>query len=77
MSILKTGFIAASFCLVASFAHADSSVPVQGLTSWNNAAKTWEAKSSYASAQPRMAKTWNTTKAAPFSREAMEEKTGH
>jgi hypothetical protein len=72
MSILKTGFIAASFCLVASFAHADSSVPVQGLMSWNSA-----AKSSYASAQPRMAKTWNTTKAAPFSREAMEEKTGH
>lgn len=74
MSVLKTGFIAASFCLVASFAHADASVPVQGLTTWN-AAK--DAKTAYASAQPRMAKTWTNTKAAPFSREAMEEKGGY
>ncbi len=73
MSVLKTGFIAASFCLVASFAHADASVPVQGLTTWN--AK--DAKTAYASAQPRMAKTWNGSKAAPFSREAMEEKGGY
>ena len=76
MSVLKTGFIAASFCLVVSFAHADASVPVQGLMSWN-AAKSWNARSAFASAQPRMAKTWNGSKATPFSREAMEEKTGH
>jgi hypothetical protein len=71
MSVLKTGLIAASFCFVASFAHADSSVPVQGLMNWNG------AKAAYASAQPRVAKTWNGSKVAPFSREAMEEKTGH
>ncbi len=74
MSVVKTGFIAASFALVASFAHADSSVPVQGLTSWD------AGKTAYASAQPRMAKkawTWTNSKAAPFSREAMEEKSGH
>lgn len=71
MSILKTGFIAASLCVVASFAHADASVPVQGLMSWN------AAKTAYASQQPRMAKTWNGAKAAPFSREALENKSGH
>ena len=71
MSILKTGFIAASLCLAASFAHADASVPVQGLTSWD------AAKTAYASQQPRMTKTWTATKAAPFSREALEEKSGH
>ena len=71
MSILKTGFIAASLCLAASFAHADSSVPVQGLTSVD------AAKSAYASQQPRMAKTWDNAKAKPFSREALEEKSGH
>ena len=71
MSALKTGFIAASLCLAASFAHADSSVPVQGLMSWD------AAKSAYASQQPRMTKTWNGSKATPFSREALENKSGH
>lgn len=81
MPILKTVFAAASLCAfasLASFAHADSSVPVQGLMSWD------AGKSAYASQQPRMtAKTWqhtgwHTTKAAaPFSREAAEEKSGH
>ena len=53
MSILKTGLIAASLCLAASFAHAGTSAPMQGRMSWNNA-----AKSAFASAQPRMAKSW-------------------
>jgi len=77
MSILKTGFIAASLCLAASFAHAGAGAPMQGQMSWNKAAKSWEARSAYASAQPRMAKTWTNSKAAPFSREAMENKSGH
>ena len=80
MSILKTGFIAASLCLAASFAHAGASTPMQGWMSWNNT-----AKSAFASAQPRMAKTsaetwaktWTNAKATPFSREAMENKSGH
>ena len=74
MSILKTGFLAASLCLAASFAHAGAGAPMQGQMSWmswNNA-----AKSAYASA-PRMAKTWTNSKATPFSREAMENKSGH
>ncbi|HKY87863.1 MAG TPA: hypothetical protein VJL90_13980 [Pseudorhodoplanes sp.] len=78
MSVLKTGLIAASLCLAASFAHAGAGAPMQGQMSWmswNNA-----AKSAYASA-PRMAKTWAKTwtnsKAMPFSREAMENKSGH
>jgi hypothetical protein len=74
MPILKTALAAASLCAFASFAHADSSVPVQGLMSWD------AGKSAYASQQPRMtAKTsWHSTKAAaPFSREAAEEKSGH
>jgi hypothetical protein len=70
MSIVKTGILAASFALVASFAHADSSVPVQGLTEWN------KGMSAYASAQSRMQKGWTSTK-APFSREATENKSGH
>lgn len=73
MSVLKTGLIAASLCLAASFAHAGAGAPMQGQMSWmswNNA-----AKSAYASTQPRMAKTWS--KATPFSREAMENKSGH
>jgi hypothetical protein len=69
MSILKTGLVAVSLCFAASLAHADSSVPVQGLASWN-------AKASVS--QPRMAKTWTGKKAnAPFSREALEDKSGH
>jgi hypothetical protein len=71
MSVLKTGFIAASLCLAASFAHAGAGAPMQGQMSWNKA-----AKSAYASA-PRMAKTWTNSKATPFSREAMENKSGH
>lgn len=72
MSVLKTGILAASFALVASFAHADASVPVQGLTAVN------PGMSAYASAQPRTAKTWTSNaKAAPFSREALENKSGH
>jgi hypothetical protein len=72
MSIVKTGILAASLDLVASFAHADSSVPVQGLTEWN------KGMSAYASAQSqsRMQKGWTNTK-APFSREATENKSGH
>jgi hypothetical protein len=78
MSVLKTGFIAASLCLAASFAHAGAGAPMQGQMSWNNAAKSWNAKSSgamsaFASAQ----KTWTNAKATPFSREAMENKSGH
>jgi hypothetical protein len=72
MSIVKTGFIAASLCLAASFAHAGTGAPMRGQMSWNNT-----AKSAFASAQPRMAKTWTNPKAAPFSREAMENKSGH
>ena len=76
MSFLKAGVIAASLCLTASFAHAGASTPMQGWMSWNNT-----AKSAFASAQPRMAKTWAKTwtnaKATPFSREAMENKSGH
>ena len=72
MSILKTGFIAASLCLAASFAHAGTSAPMQGWMSWNNS-----AKSAFASAQPRMMKGWTNSKATPFSREAMENKSGH
>jgi hypothetical protein len=73
MSIVKTGILAASFALVASFAHADSSVPVQGLTEWN------KGMSAYASAQPqpRMQKGWTNSNKAPFSREATENKSGH
>ena len=74
MFVLKTGFIAASLCLAASFAHAGTGAPMQGQMSWN---KSWNAKSAYASAQPRMAKTWTNSKAMPFSREAMENKSGH
>lgn len=71
MSIVKTGILAASLALVASFAHADSSVPVQGLTEWN------KGMSAYASAQPRMQKGWTNGNKAPFSREATENKSGH
>lgn len=72
MSFLKTGILAASLALVASFAHADASVPVQGLTELNKG----EVRSAYASAQPRATKTW-TNATAPFSREATENKSGH
>ena len=62
MSILKTGFIAASLCLAASFAHAGTRAPMQGQMSWN---KSWAANlggmSAFASAQPRMARTWAKT----------------
>ena len=74
MSILKTGFIAASLCLAASFAHAGASAPMQGQMSWNNAAKSWTHV-----ALPARSRAWRRagTKATPFSREAMENKSGH
>lgn len=80
MSVLKTGLIAASLCLAASFAHAGAGAPMQGQMSWMSWNNT--AKSAYASTQPRMAKTWaaktwTNSKVAPFSRDAMENKSGH
>jgi len=68
MSILKAGLVAASLCVAASVAYADSSVPVQGLPAW-------EAKAP-ATTPPKMTKAWKNDK-TPFSREAMEEHSGH
>jgi len=81
MSILKTGLVAAALCFAATIAHADSSVPVQGSPVLMKGSSAWtDARAAYAS-QPRMTRTWNSTwsmKAdAPFSREALEEKSGH